>query len=221
MQIVDLSYSITEDIISWPGYPQPSLKDVLSITKEGYRAGHISFMSHTGTHIDAPSHTLKGGLSLDELPISNYFGKAVLINLHNLERYIEIGDLLPHAEQIEKSKFVVLYCGHQHLWGKKDYFYHYPVLSKETTNWLCQFNLYGIGIDTFSVDPIDTKTSINHRILASKNMIVIENLANLHIVEELTTQSSGMFELSVFPIKFPTSDGAPVRAVGFIDFVAQ
>lgn len=217
MQIIDLSYSITEDIISWPGYPQPALKGVLSIAKEGYRAGHISFMSHTGTHIDAPSHTMKEGPSLDELPISNFFGKAVLINLHDVKGDIEIGDLIPHAEQIEQSKFVVFHCGHQSLWGKNEYFYDYPIMSKEAASWLCRFELYGVGIDTFSVDAIDTKTSVNHRILASKGMVVIENLANLQTVETLTSQSGGMFWLSVFPIKYPTADGAPVRAVGFID----
>ena len=216
MQIVDLSYDISEDIISWRGYPQPSLKEVLNITREGYQASHVSFMSHTGTHIDAPSHTLKGAPSLGELPVSHFFGKAVLIDLRGIEQRVEIGDLFPYAERIEDSKFAVFYCGHQQYWGRREFFYDYPVMTKEAAAWLCRFDLYGVGIDTYSIDPTDTKTSINHRIVASNHMIVIENMANLGVIADKTRDRDGMFWLSVFPIKYPMADGSPVRAVGFV-----
>ena len=113
MVFVDLSYDITEDICSWPGHPHPAVKTVLSSAKEGYEVKHISFMSHVGTHIDAPSHTLQDGLSLNDIPVSQYMGPALIIDVCNIKDQIEVGDLLPYAEQIEQSKFVVFHCGHQ------------------------------------------------------------------------------------------------------------
>lgn len=217
MVFVDLSYDITEDICSWPGHPHPAVKTVLSSVKEGYEVKHISFMSHVGTHIDAPSHTLQDGLSLNDIPVSQYMGPALIIDVCNIKDQIEVGDLLPYAEQIEQSKFVVFHCGHQRYWHQNEYFYGHPVISKECALWLSGFDLYGIGLDTFSPEPVDTKTSIVHRTLAAKGMVIIENLAQLKVVLTLTTQTKGMFFLSALPIKIPDADGSPVRAVAIID----
>ena len=39
------------------------------------------FNEHTGTHIDAPVHTWKTGIHVDEIPIGDLIGPAVVINI--------------------------------------------------------------------------------------------------------------------------------------------
>ncbi len=62
--ILDLTHTIREDMPVYPGSPQPSFKPTGNLTRNGYRETLIQFASHTGTHMDAPSHMLPHGSSL-------------------------------------------------------------------------------------------------------------------------------------------------------------
>ncbi|KAF8870881.1 hypothetical protein BD779DRAFT_1578461 [Infundibulicybe gibba] len=42
--------------------------------------------SHTGTHIDAPSHFIPGGKTIDQIPLSLLIGPALVINLTHKKR---------------------------------------------------------------------------------------------------------------------------------------
>ncbi len=53
----------------------------------------LNLVSHTGTHIDAPAHMIKDGLTLDRLPISHFTGRAVKIDLTHCCRLIQPQDI--------------------------------------------------------------------------------------------------------------------------------
>ena len=61
-------------------------------------------------------------------------------------------------------------------------------------------------MDMISIDKSDTITYDNHKLVFNKNLLVVENLANLHLIE------SEDFNISCMPIKIKDGDGAPVRA---------
>lgn len=215
MLVFDLTHEISENNIVFPGHPQPHMETVYTLEKNGYQVSYLAMMSHHGTHIDAPIHTLKGGVSLFDIPISNFCGKAVLIDIRNIINTINVGDLIPYANKIEQCRFVVFMCGHEHLWGTEQYLYNYPILSENASRWLCEFELYGIGLDTFSVDTIDSKSHIIHRIFATKGMIIIENITHLEELYNAVSPYDSFFYLTVFPLKYRISDGSPIRAVAF------
>ena len=83
----------------------------------------------------------------------------------------------------------------------------YPVLSNGACKWLASFDLKGIGVDTISVDVMDSKKMENHQTILKKEMLIIENLTNLN---RLTRDK---FLFTCFPIKFQNSDGSPIRAI--------
>ena len=45
----------------------------------------IPLYSHTGTHVDAPAHLIKGAKTLDQLSIEHFYGKAYVLDSTNLE----------------------------------------------------------------------------------------------------------------------------------------
>ena len=74
--ILDLTHTIREDMPVYPGSPQPAFKPTGNLIRDGFRETMIQFVSHTGTHMDAPSHLLERGSTLDELPVSQFCGRA-------------------------------------------------------------------------------------------------------------------------------------------------
>ena len=79
--ILDLTHTITQEMPVYPGTPAPRLFPAARLDQHGYRETQISMVSHTGTHMDAPSHMLETGSTLDELPVSQFCGRAVVLDV--------------------------------------------------------------------------------------------------------------------------------------------
>ena len=80
MKIVDLSYTVSPDMPVYPGTEQPVFIDACSIEETGFREKKITMYSHTGTHIDAPSHLIKDANTLDFLGIEHFYGSALMLD---------------------------------------------------------------------------------------------------------------------------------------------
>ena len=49
----------------YPGTEPPTLSEATTVERDGFAETRLCFYSHTGTHIDAPAHMLRGGPTLD------------------------------------------------------------------------------------------------------------------------------------------------------------
>lgn len=211
MNIIDLTQLISSTMPVYPGTEQPVIVDATTIEKDGFAEKCLTFYSHTGTHIDAPGHILQGRHTLDQFSVDKYIGKGTVINLvaHG-SNIIEKQSLETYSEDIAHSDFVLFYTGWDRKWGKSEYFSNFPVLSKEAVEWLCSYQIKGLGFDCISVDPVGDANMENHKIILNKEMVIIENLCNL---DQLIGFS---FTFSCLPLKIGNSDGSPIRAVGMI-----
>lgn len=196
----------------FPGTQQPTFEKVDTWEDQGYRVGETTINFHTGTHIDAPAHMVGDGPYLDNLDIGHFIGSAAVLDFSSRDiEVIDTDSLKPYEEKIESVEFLIVKTGWSRYWGDEKYYKDFPCLSEEAARWLSGFNLKGVGLDTISVDPIDSTTFAVHRILLSSGIIAIENLANLDsIVRE-------KFVLSVLPLKIEDAEGSPVRAVAIED----
>lgn len=195
----------------YPGTEPPVFTTGCSIDTTGFLEKKISLYSHTGTHIDAPAHMIKGHNTLDMLPVEHFYGPAFLIDIdHVAVKSIGIKQLEPHQGKIQAAEFLLIHTGWSRYWGSEKYFTGYPVLSLEAARWLSRFRLKGFGLDTISADTEDGSEYPIHKELLRNNIIIIENLANL---AELPCRQ---FEFACFPLNFKDADGSPVRAVAFI-----
>src|SRR6266550_4296427 len=82
--IVDLSYPFDSSTVYWPTAETFQLeKDFEGTTQQGYyySAYRYSAAEHGGTHIDAPVHFAKGRNSLDEIPLEQLLGPAILVDV--------------------------------------------------------------------------------------------------------------------------------------------
>ena len=79
--LIDMTHTITPEIPIYPGTPVPSLSPACTLTRDGFRETMLSFSSHTGTHMDAPAHLLQDGRTLDDMPMSQFSGRATVLDV--------------------------------------------------------------------------------------------------------------------------------------------
>jgi arylformamidase len=212
MRVIDLSHTIEPGMPCYPGTPGPVFQSHCSIEEEGFAEQLLTISSHTGTHVDLPSHILKDAPSLDTFGIGRFAGKGVAIDVHGAPgQIISIETLQPALALIRECEFLLLCTGWSRYWNTSDYYKEYPALSSDAAQWLTGFDLKGIGVDTMSVDAPDAQTFPVHTILLQNGTLILENLAQLHL---LLLRS---FIFCGFPLKLAKAEASPLRAVALVD----
>lgn len=203
--MIDLTHTIDEKISVYPGCEQPEVKPNSDIVADGYRELKLQLYTHTGTHMDAPSHIIVEGKSLDQLPLEHFIGSGYVIDCRN-KKCIDVGFLEALSEHINSAEFLLFYTGWQGKWSTPAYFDEFPTLTTEAVQWLMQYHLKGVGFDVISADAMNSETLPNHQVLLQNEVLIIENLTNL---DQLIGKQ---FELNCIPLKIKNADGSPVRA---------
>ena len=174
----------------------------------------ITMYTHTGTHMDAPAHLFADRTTLDKFQINQFIGKALVVDCSDLRegqritmRYID-----RQRERADKAEFILFHTGWDRYWGTEKYFGEYPCIDSEVAEYLINSHIKGIGLDTIGLDPIaDTNLSLHKKLFRESDIVIIENLMNLHHI------GNELFIFCALPLKHVDADGSPVRAVAFVD----
>ena len=212
MKIIDLSYPLNTNMPVYPGTMPAELTDISEFEQDGHREKKLVINSHTGTHIDAPAHMMRDGKFLDELPVSTYFGKAMVINVEAEPNRAIPEKWIKNVQKDSRLDFILFKTGWAEYWGTDKYFDDFKYPSIQLANSLVRLNLKGIGIDVSSVDPVGADSYDVHYTLLGAGIVLIENLTGLDQLPENT-----MFDFSCFPLKIQQADGSPVRAVAILN----
>ncbi len=193
----------------FPGTEPPSFRNVATVEQDGFCEKKLVFTSHTGTHMDAPAHIIAGGATLDALPVEQFMGPAVVVDLRGIAQVVELKNLKPYEDELRHSDYLVCHTGWASLWGRTAYNRGFPVLSPQACAWVASLGLRGIALDALSVDPIDSIDLPNHKTILNAGMVIVENLTNLEMIPKSVT-------LCCLPLKIIDADGAPIRAVALV-----
>ncbi len=213
MKIIDLTHTITEDMPVYPGTEEPALSPASSLERDGFQETLLHMYSHTGTHMDAPSHIYKNGKTLDAFTCDAFVGMGLVIDASALSAgdKIDMSFIERVREKADAAEFLLFRTGWEQYWGMPEYFGDYPVISNEVARYIVQSRKKGIGFDCIGLDPIaDTALSLHHAILAQGNTLIIENLCKLSLLGD------ALFQFAALPLKYANADGAPIRAIGIL-----
>ena len=93
VKVYDVSVPLRADMPTYSGEPGPRLQFTAQLSKgDPVTVSALSLGSHTGTHVDAPSHFLDGAPGVDSLPPEALVGPAFVAE-HGGERHITAADL--------------------------------------------------------------------------------------------------------------------------------
>ena len=165
----------------------------------------LSFGSHTGTHVDPPSHFVAGGITLDQLSLEVLIGKARVVDAGAVDAIDASTIARANLAGVER---VLFKTRNSKLWqrGEKEFDQNFVYLEAEAAKMLVESGVKLVGIDYLSVEKFNFDEPATHYTLLRNNVIIIEGL-NLSEVAE------GDYELICLPMKIKGGDGAPARVV--------
>jgi len=204
-KLLDISLPIGQDYTSWPGFESYKLTHLGSTSEgAGFFLTRLTLLTQIATHIDAPSHYLKAGKSIDEIPIDVFMGKARLLDLSSVEgSIITAQDCIRQGQWTER---VLLKTRASKSWHSQCFPCDYPVLEKQAVDYLSSKGVRILVTDTPSVDEFSCKSPRIHLWLSEYDIYIMES-AYLFEAEE------GYYELIALPLNLKGADGSPVRAV--------
>jgi len=227
-KIIDITTPISPFTQIFPGDPIPEIEKVCTLEEKGCAVSKLSFGSHTGTHVDAPSHILKNGLTIDKLELKNLMGTALILDFSSLSGELTAGILETAFRKMEAPENIpilllktgvfsrkqgnagkVSFPGEesdpQSMEFEKEKFGS-AYLDESGAAWILENGFKTIGIDSFSVDNFYSETLPAHHILLSGNVNIVECL-------ELSSIEAGTYFFICLPLKIEGCDGAPARTL--------
>ena len=234
-RVVDLTYAFDAGTIYWPTAEQFKLEtDFEGMTDKGYfySAYRYSAAEHGGTHLDSPVHFAKGRLTVDQLPLEQLMGSAIVIDVTtqcatNPDYLVSVADFENWEKRngrIAPGTIVFLRTGFGKFYpDRKKYLgtdergdaavakLHFPGLDPAAARWLTQNrSIKAIGLDTASIDRGQSTLFESHRTLFDKNIPAFENVANL---DQLPVKG---FSVIALPMKIKGGSGGPLRIVALL-----
>jgi arylformamidase len=215
--LIDLSHSIENGMVTYPGLPGPLICDYLS--REASRAnyaegvefqiGRIDMVANTGTYLDAPFHRYAEGRDLAQLPLERLAElEAVVISVSGKDDRA-IGARHFQGLNLE-GKAVLVRTGWDRHWRTEQYLRGHPFLTGDAAALLVERGVALVGIDSLNIDDMADGARPVHSALLAADVPIVEHMCNLSALP-----STG-FTFSAVPAKVARFGSWPVRAYGHV-----
>jgi kynurenine formamidase len=158
----------------------------------------LAFSAHTATHVDLVFREKR-------FEPERMIGDGKLIDVSELPgREIRLDDV-EHQVQVDSGDFVFFRTGWSRFVGTPAYHDH-PELSFEVVQWLAAKEINAVGIDALGLGQ-GRRHGEYDRLLANRDIFVIENLANLAAIPNRE------FKVYCLPLKIENTDAIPARVL--------
>jgi kynurenine formamidase len=232
-KLVDLTHDFGHETIYWPHNKRFQWeKTDWGMTPAGYwyASANFSASEHGGTHMDAPIHFGQGRRTIDQIPLEQLTGPAVVIDVRdrcsgNPDYELTVNDITAWEARhghVQAGALVFMLSGWESRWPDPTSYLgsvtpddphslRFPGFSREAAAFLInQRAVRGVGIDTASIDPGRSLDFPVHRLLNEADLYALENVAAL---EQLPPRGATVWTL---PIKIKGGTGGPVRIVAVL-----
>jgi kynurenine formamidase len=169
--LIDLTQPLDSKLPVYPGDPPFSCRQSHTVSRDGYSVHALSYSSHVGTHVDAPSHFFADGATIDQLPLNTFILPGLVLDVsHKKARECIAWETVePMADRIRPGIAVLFRTGWSRYWDhtttttttpansddSKEPTHHYfdhPWLAKDVAERLLALGVRVVGTDTMSPD---------------------------------------------------------------------
>jgi arylformamidase len=212
MRLVDLSHTITDGLITYPGLPGPVISEHLSfddshgVYADGteFSIGRIEMVSNTGTYLDTPGHRHRGGHDLSGLPLE----RCALLPALVVEGESMGATGLAAFEGLDVAGHAVLVrTGWDLHFGTEAYGApEHPFLATEAAAWLADQGVALVGIDSVNIDATPPRGDRPvHTLMLERDVPVVEHLTGLSALPptgaRFTAVPPKVAGMSTFPVR--------------------
>lgn len=202
---IDISVPLHSGMAHWPGDPAFEASRDKSIDRgDVCNLTRFSTSAHIGTHMDAPIHFVKTGITMEKMPLDAVIGPCRVIEIKDREA-IKPAELTPHKLR-EDERVLFKTRNSRRSWKMERFDEDFIYISKEVAQHLVDRGIKTVGVDYLSVGGFRKDGVETHNILLGACVWIIEGL-------NLAKIQPGKYDLICLPIKIAGSDGAPARAI--------
>jgi arylformamidase len=217
-QLIDLSHTIEDGLITYKGLPAPVICDFLSRKQSRqhyapgteFQIGKIEMVANTGTYLDSPFHRYEDGQDLSQLELTSLadLDGGVVRAKSQGQRAIDKTAL---AGVSARGKAVLIHTGWDARWRTDQYFEGHPFLTKDAAQFLADQDAALVGIDSYNIDDTADLSRPAHSILLGAGIPIVEHMCNL---EQLPDRG---FKFFAVPVKVKGMGTFPVRAFAIVE----
>ncbi|HEX9894475.1 MAG TPA: cyclase family protein [Gemmatimonadales bacterium] len=200
--IYDLTPLISPRLAVWPGDTPLSRAVLMDLAGgDSVTLSTLHATVHLGAHADAPSHYGRGGAAIHQRDLALYLGPCQVLRVA-VDRGARV-----EPEQVGSAitaPRVLLATGtfpDPERWNDD-----FAALSPRLVDALHEAGVRLVGIDTPSVDLMDSKDLPAHQACLRHDIAILEGLVLSQVPE-------GIYELIALPLPLEGFDASPVRAV--------
>lgn len=184
-------YDISQEVFScrvYPGDAKPE-KHTLRNMEQGdtYNLTAFTMYAHNGTHVDAPYHFFKDGITVDEMGLDTFVGECFVAR----QEGNVTGEVARNVLKKAEGACRILLAGS-------------CTVTEEAASVFADSNIKLLGNESQSVGPLEAPRKV-HLILLGKGIALLEGI-------ELAEVPEGHYILSAAPLNLGGADGAPCRA---------
>jgi arylformamidase len=202
---IDISVPVRNGMVHWPGDPDFHIERA-----EDQDKGDVATVSrmtlgvHTGTHMDAPLHFIRGARSIDQMPLDATIGPARVIPIAD-PKSIKRDELTRHSIAAgERILFKTLNSAR--AWKAGAFDENFVFISQDAARYLADLGVRTVGVDYLSVGGYREDGPETHHALLGAGIWIIEGL-------DLSAVEPGAYELVCLPLRLMGSEGSPARAI--------
>ena len=223
-KVTDLTHLFRAGFPVYTG-DEPKRRTLKNYVPDGFYSQEWTFGEHSGTHIDAPGHFVRGARRVPQLRPEELLAPAAVIDisgraasdpdaeveLRDLERYERRHGRIPRgAVVLMNSGWAARVNDNAAYKNATGATYHFPGFGIDAVDALIdRRDIRGIGVDTLSLDPGNSTTFAVHNRLLGADRYGIENVANLSAL-----RPKGAW-VSVGVIPWEEGSGGPCRLLAY------
>ncbi|RMH55085.1 MAG: cyclase family protein [Candidatus Hydrogenedentota bacterium] len=202
---IDVTLPIKTGMVHWPDNPGVVIERLPEKDLDRGANCNVSRLTmgvHTGTHIDAPMHFLRGGKGTEAVPIAAIVGRVRVIEITD-PKVVTARELERHRPR-RGERLLFKTANSKWMARAKRFRRDFVYIANDAGEYLVKRGVRTVGIDYLSVGGYRKNGTAIHRILLSAGLWILEGL-NLRDV------SQGSYDMLCLPLKLVGSDGAPAR----------
>ena len=205
MKIFDISWPISKATTGYKDRYIVGIDEIKNFNRDGVRETAIHLSSHSGTHVDAPSHFLKEGKTIDEIHLDRLIGDCVVLDMTTCAERITRDCLLAHDNEIMQGSIILLRTTNSDFSPTDKFSPHFVYLEASGAAYLAEKKVKAVGIDYLGIEHSQPGHP-THENLLNADIVVIEGL-RLHHVQ------AGNYFFVCLPLNVIGTEAAPARAI--------
>lgn len=205
MKVIDISWPLSEATTGYKDKKILKFEPTKNFEQDGARETTITISSHSGTHVDAPSHFLRDGKTIDQITLDRLVGTCMVLDMTEVQEKITRADLAEFDSQILEGDILLLKTMNSATQATEKFTPHFVYLEHSGAQYLKEKGIRAVGIDYLGIEH-SQQGHLTHKECMHNDIVIIEGLRLDHV-------EPGEYFFCCLPLYAIGLDGAPARAV--------